>query len=68
MIDIKIILYIFFYWGLQIIAITITFFSVQHSTVDLESTGNSQLTIFSDSIISLEVGDEFLILKGNNNV
>ena len=30
----------------------------QHYTVDLASTGNSQLTIFSDSITGLEVGDE----------
>ncbi|MBT6869839.1 MAG: hypothetical protein HOA66_00125, partial [Candidatus Marinimicrobia bacterium] len=30
----------------------------QFYTVDLESTGNSQLTIFSDSITGLEVGDE----------
>ena len=37
----------------------------QHYTVDLESTGNSQLTILSDSITSLEAGDEIGIFDSN---
>ena len=37
----------------------------QHYTVDLESTGNSQLTIFSDSITGLEIGDEIGIFDEN---
>ena len=30
----------------------------QHFVVDLEDTGESQLTIFSDAITSLSIGDE----------
>ncbi|MBT5077686.1 MAG: hypothetical protein HOM61_02110, partial [Candidatus Marinimicrobia bacterium] len=37
----------------------------QFYTVDLEPTGNSQLTIFSDSITGLEVGDEIGIFDTN---
>ena len=38
--------------------LTFTIIFSQHYSVDLEDTGESQLTIFSDSITSLEPGDE----------
>ena len=37
----------------------------QHFVVDLENTGESQLTIFSDSITSLSPGDEVGIFDLN---
>ncbi|MBC8312599.1 MAG: T9SS type A sorting domain-containing protein [Candidatus Marinimicrobia bacterium] len=37
----------------------------QHFQVDLETTGSSQLTIFSDSITGLEIGDEIGIFDSN---
>jgi uncharacterized protein (TIGR02145 family) len=37
----------------------------EHYIVDLEPTGNTQLTIFSDSITGLEIGDEIGIFDAN---
>ena len=39
-----------FYWVILVFVITPTYLSAQHFEVDLEVTGNSQLTILSDSI------------------
>jgi len=40
-------------------------FTQDHYVVDLEWTGESQLTLFSDSITGLEVGDEIGIFDEN---
>ena len=48
-----------------IIYIVFSMVWAQHFQVDLETTGSSQLTIFSDSITCLEIGDEIGIFDSN---